>query len=91
MEVFETLLRFKRLRRLGHMARMRDEQIPKQLLFGNLCSSSDRGPGRPHKSWQDCVREDRTNTTHASATAQPKLRPKRSITPLFTSQSLIIL
>ena len=44
------------------MARMRDEQIPKQILFGNLCGSSDhdRGPGRPHKSWQDCVREDLT-------------------------------
>ena len=22
--------------------------------------TSDRGPGRPHKSWQDCVREDPT-------------------------------
>ena len=42
---------------------MRDEQVAKQLLFGNLCilrSSSDHGPGRPHKSWQDCVREDLT-------------------------------
>ena len=48
-ESVETLLRFRRLRWLGHMARMRDVQIPKQLVFGNLCNSADRGPGRPHK------------------------------------------
>ena len=29
-------------------------------VFGNVCSSSDRAPGRPHTSWQDCVREDLT-------------------------------
>ena len=39
MESLETLLRFKKLRWLSHMARMHmgDEQISKQLLFGNNC------------------------------------------------------
>ena len=58
MESVETRLGFRRLRWLGHMARMNDEQISKRLLLGNLCSSDERGPGRPRKSWQDCVRED---------------------------------
>ena len=58
MESVETLLRFRRLRWLGHMARMTDVQIPKQLLFGNMNSSAQRGPGRPHKTWHDCVCED---------------------------------
>lgn len=58
MNSIESVLRFRRLRWLGHMARMGDQQTPKRLLFGQMHTSIDRGPGRPHKSWQDCVRDD---------------------------------
>ena len=40
------------------MACMTDKQIPKRLIFDNFCNSDDRGPGRPHKSQQDCMRVD---------------------------------
>ena len=50
------LLKYRRLRWLGHIARMNDDRLPKQLLFGTIEGTGRRG--RPAKSWNDCVRED---------------------------------
>ena len=50
------LLRYRRLQWLGHVARMSDDRLPKQMLFGTLEGKS--APGRPVKSWNDFVRED---------------------------------
>lgn len=57
-ETVLVLVRYCRLRWLGHVARMSDDRIPKRLLFGNIDMLSESGPGRPKKSWQNYVRED---------------------------------
>lgn len=57
MESIETLLKFRRLRWLGHMARMGGDCLPKQLLGNVLCSAAI-GPGRPQKRWREYARED---------------------------------
>ena len=41
------LLRYRRLQWLGHVARMSDDRLPKQMLFGTLEGQS--APGRPVK------------------------------------------
>ena len=52
-----TMLRVNRLRWLGHVSRMKDDCIPKQLLFGELARETcDRG--RPRKRWKDCTKDD---------------------------------
>ena len=53
----ETMVRSNRLRWLGHVCRMPDHRIPKQLLFGELAHGT-RSRGRPKKRWKDCVKED---------------------------------
>ena len=57
VESIATLVRYRRLRWLGHMARMDDSRLPKKLLFGGIEQNSV-SVGRPPKSWQDYVRED---------------------------------
>ena len=49
-------LSYRRLRWLGHLARMSDERMPKKLLFGVLEGTAPRG--RPSKQWHDNVRSD---------------------------------
>ena len=46
----------RRLRWLGHLARMPDERLPKKVLFGHMDGSGVRG--RSQKQWVDYVRED---------------------------------
>ena len=46
----------RRLRWLGHLARMPDERLPKRVLFGHMDGSGLRG--RSQKQWMDYVRED---------------------------------
>ncbi len=58
METIEALVKFRRLRWLGHIARMEDDRLPKQLLFAQLEKKSSVGPGRPIKCWTDYVRDD---------------------------------
>lgn len=53
----ETMIRSNRLRWLGHVCRMPDYRIPKQLLFGELAQGK-RSRGRPKKRWKDCIKED---------------------------------
>ena len=40
-------VRFRRLGWLGHVARMNDDRLPKQLLFGNLPQYQSKGWGQP--------------------------------------------
>ena len=52
-----TLLRERRLRWLGHVHRMEDGRIPKDLLYGEL-ASGQRGIGRPHLRFKDVCKRD---------------------------------
>ena len=52
-----TLLRKRRLRWLGHVHRMEDRRIPKDLLYGELESGS-RPVGRPKPSFKDVCKRD---------------------------------
>ena len=52
-----TLLQQCRLRWLGHVSRMPDGRIPKDLLYGELASGS-RAQGRPHLSFKDACKRD---------------------------------
>ena len=56
----EELLRKHRLRWLGHVARMNDQRLPKQMLFGELKKS--RPPHGVRRRWQDLVLADVTTT-----------------------------
>ena len=60
MESIRTLVAYRRLRWLGHLARMPNERLPKQLLFATLGQNENTQPsvGRPIKPWSDYVRED---------------------------------
>ena len=63
VEAISNLASFRRLRWLGHLARLPDDRLPKRLLFGSLPHSEDqaRRPGRALKSWSDYVRDDLHN------------------------------
>ena len=50
------MVRFKRLRWLGHLARQADSSLPKRLMHSRLPSKASRG--RPPKCWTHYVRED---------------------------------
>ena len=52
-----TLLRQRRLRWLGHVHRMPDGCIPKDLLYGELASGK-RSTGRPQLRYRDVVKRD---------------------------------
>ena len=58
MESIASLVRYRRLRWLGHMARMEDNRLPKKLLFGGIEHNRRVNVGRPLESWQEYVRED---------------------------------
>ena len=52
-----TILTTRRLRWLGHVSRMDDGRIPKDLLFGEL-SSGTRPTGRPALRYKDVCKRD---------------------------------
>ena len=52
-----TLLRQRRLRWLGHVRRMDDGRIPKDILYGELVAGK-RGPGRPQLRFRDVCKRD---------------------------------
>ena len=55
-EALEDVLTVRRLRWLGHVARMKDNRTPKRLLFGWL---PQRKPAHGTKlRWRDGVRKD---------------------------------
>ena len=51
------LISSNRLKWLGHVSRMTEVRIPKQLLFGELVEGK-RPQKKPKKRWKDCVRKD---------------------------------
>ncbi len=53
------IVKYRRLRWLGHVARMENDRLPKMLLFSSLEGAGKRG--RPIKSWNDYVRKDLGN------------------------------
>ena len=53
----ETMLRGNRLRWLGHVSRMKNDRIPKQLLFSELARGT-HDCGHPCKHWKDCAKDD---------------------------------
>ena len=52
-----TQLRQRRLRWLGHVHRMEDGRIPKDLLYGEL-TCGKRTSGRPHLRYKDVCKRD---------------------------------
>lgn len=52
-----TLLRQRRLRWLGHVRRMQDGRIPKDILYGQLATGK-RPTGRPRLRFSDVVKRD---------------------------------
>ena len=52
-----TILRQRRLRWLGHVCRMEDGRIPKDLLYGELALGR-RSVGRPHLRFKDVCKRD---------------------------------
>ena len=57
------LLRYRRLRWLGHVARMERTRMPLQMMFSTIAGNGARG--RPLKKWNDYVREDLDAIGHA--------------------------
>ena len=57
VESMYTLLRQRRLRWLGHVRRMEDGRIPKDILYGELRSGLRR-LGRPHLRYKDVCKRD---------------------------------
>ena len=54
-----TLLKQRRMRWLGHVARMEDGRIPKDLLYGELAQGK-RPTGRPQLRYKDICKWDMT-------------------------------
>jgi len=57
------LLRFRRLRWLGHVARMDNVRLPLQMMFSTMTGSG--AGGRSLKSWNEYVRENVPAIGHA--------------------------
>ena len=71
-----TLLRQRRLRWLGHVHRMPDGRIPKDLLYGELASGK-RSTGRPQLRYRDVVKRD-MKTVDISTESWESLAANRS-------------
>ena len=57
MDSVQTILAAKRLRWLGHIDRLPDHRLPKQVLYGELCKGS-RPLGCPIKRFKDTCKRD---------------------------------
>ena len=60
IEAVSSIIKYRRLRWLGHLARMEDDRLPKQVLFCNMqrLPNTHSKAGRVIKSWIDYVLED---------------------------------
>ena len=56
MDAVHDVVKFRRLRWLGHISRLPDTRLPKRILFSRI--EQKGGRGRPMKCWTDYVRED---------------------------------
>ncbi|XP_076028432.1 uncharacterized protein LOC143017527 [Oratosquilla oratoria] len=61
MTSIEAMILKSKLRWVGHVIRMDDHRLPKQLWYGEL-SSGKRNTGRPRKRFKDCVKTHLTYT-----------------------------
>ncbi len=52
---FADLQKYRQLGWLRHVARQKEDRLPKQLLFGIMEGSGREG--RPVKSWNDCLKD----------------------------------
>jgi len=50
------MLKANRLRWLGHVIRMGSERLPKQALLSRLHGVCSVRPGRPPRSWEECIK-----------------------------------
>ena len=62
----EAMILKSRFRWVGHVIRMEDNRLPKQLVFGELASGK-RKQGRPLKRFKHCVK---ASNSHAKITAK---------------------
>ena len=53
----EKVIRERRMRWLGHVARMDEVRMPKQVLYWEV-TGFGRRPGRPRMNWRDVVKKD---------------------------------
>ena len=53
----EAMILQSRLRWTGHIIRMEDHRLPKQLMYGELCAGK-RKRGRPIRRFKDCIKSD---------------------------------
>ncbi len=60
----DMMLHIRRLRWLGHVARMGEHRVPKRLLFSHV--SGRRSRGRPRKRWTDVVKGDLKRKGHTN-------------------------
>ena len=77
-------VRFRRLKWLGHVARMPDDRQPVQVLFGQLIGPGVRG--RPRESWRSIVCRDLTALKVANwyRTAQDRLAWRQLVASVRT-------
>ena len=82
MPDIEMVVRKMQLRRAGHVARMSDDRIPKQLLFGELTTGT-RTVGRPLLRWKDSLKDTlkqaNISTTQWQDTATDRSTWRRSV------------
>jgi len=55
--LLEKVIRERRMRWIGHVARMDEVRIPKEALHWEVAGSKRR-PGRPRMNWRDVVKKD---------------------------------
>ena len=60
-----------RLRWIGHVIRMENNRLPKQLMFGELASGK-RKQGRPLKRFKDCVKASKSHVNLTSKELEPR-------------------
>ena len=53
----ETMIRLSRLRYCGHVLRMNDHRLPKQIMYSEA-DLGERSRGRPKKNFRGCIKED---------------------------------
>ena len=53
----KTMIRLSRLRYCGHVLRMNDHRLPKQIMYSEA-DLGERSRGRPKKNFRGCIKED---------------------------------
>ena len=61
LKTLELFIKERRLRWFGHVLKMNDDRIPKEVISWEL-STASRGPGRSRKNWNDIIRQDLKST-----------------------------